>query len=261
MSSATHAKDETLMVEWNRQAPENLRSMEFYEALLENTPGSALSKLENFAKHVRRQCLSKFLARADIFRRIVGVHGSILDLGVNAGQSLFTWAQMSAIFEPLNYTRMVIGFDSFRGIPAVGNEDRTGPAPSQHLRPGGFAYTDIDAMRQAIRAYDSNRFLGHLPRVELVEGDIVETLPQYLANHQHLVVALLHLDMDVYEPTRVALEHVVPRMPKGAIIVFDELNQVPYPGETRAVHDVLGLSKLRIERFAWETGLSYAVLE
>jgi hypothetical protein len=105
------------------------------------------------------------------------------------------------------------------------------------------------------------RFFEEMPGSTLSKGDIVQPLPRYLESHQHLVVSLLHLDMDVYEPTRVALEKVVPRMPRGAVIVFDELNQIPYPGETRAVQEVLGLSELRIKRFPWETGISYAILE
>ncbi|MEO6629862.1 MAG: TylF/MycF/NovP-related O-methyltransferase [Aquihabitans sp.] len=252
--------DTTLMVEWNRQTAGNLHAMDAYEELFATTPGSVLSKLENFAKHVRRQRLSKFLAHSEIFRQQLDVHGSVLDLGVNAGQSLFSWAQLSAILEPVNYTRTIIGFDTFAGIPDVTAEDTTGSAPSANLAKGAFAFDDIDSLHQACAAFDANRFLGHIPKVELVKGDILQTLPAYLEDNQHLVVSLLHLDMDVFEPTKLALQLVTPRMPKGAIIVFDQVNQRPYPGETRAVMDSLGVSALRLQRFPWETGLSYAVL-
>ena len=109
MEPRERAADETLMVEWNRQTAGDLGTLDAYEQLFAATPGTTLSKLENFAKHVRRQRLSKFLAHAEIFKRILEVHGSVLDLGVNAGQSLFTWAQLSAIFEPVNYTRAIVG--------------------------------------------------------------------------------------------------------------------------------------------------------
>lgn len=249
------------MVEWNRQTNENLRSMEHYEGLFESANDSTLSKLDNFARHVRRQTLSKFLARAEIYKHILNVHGSILDLGVNAGQSLFTWAQLSAIWEPLNYTRQIIGFDSFEGIPSVEDVDRAGPRPSDHVTAGGFSYTDIDLLKQAIGAYDSNRFLSHIPKIELIKGDITSVLPQYVVDNPHLVVSLLHIDVDVYSPTNAALKHVTPLMPKGAVIVFDEVNQVPYPGETQAVKDVIGMPNIRLKRFTWETGLSYCVIE
>jgi len=249
------------MAEWNRQTAENLNSMERYELLFETANESTLSKLDNFARHVRRQPLSKFLARAEIYKNILNVHGSILDLGVNAGQSLFTWAQLSSIWEPLNYTRQIIGFDSFEGIPSVKDIDRAGPSPSEHATVGGFSYSNLELLNQGIGAYDSNRFLSHIPKVELIKGDITQTLPQYIIEHPHLVVSLLHIDVDVYDPTYIALKHVVPLMPKGSVIVFDEVNQIPYPGETQAVKDVIGLSNLRLNRFTWETGISYAVIE
>ena len=60
-------------------------------------------------------------------------------------------------------------------------------------------------------------------------------------------MSLLYLDMDIYEPTKVALEQFLPRIPKGGIVVFDELNSRNWPGETQAVLDGVGISKLRIE--------------
>jgi hypothetical protein len=129
------------------------------------------------------------------------------------------------------------------------------------LKPGGFAFNDVESLNAAISAYDGNRSLSQIPKVELVQGDITKTLPKYIEDNQHLVVSLLHLDMDVFAPTKVALESVLPRMPKGAVIVFDEINQIPYPGETTAVAETVGLNNLRIQRFTWETGLSYAILE
>ena len=106
-----------------------------------------------------------------------------------------------------------------------------------------------------------NRSIGHIPKVILVKGDIRETLPTYLEENPHTVVSLLHLDMDVYEPTKLAIELLMPRMPKGAIIFFDELNDDRWPGETLAVLDTIGLKNLRIERFAFDASISFAVIE
>jgi hypothetical protein len=259
--SKSRNTDGSIMAEWDRQTPQNISSMDHYERLFEEAGGSTLSKLENFAKHTRRQALSKFLARSEIYKQILNVHGSILDLGVNAGQSLFTWAQISAILEPINYTRQIIGFDTFAGIPSVVDVDRSGSSPSDHVVVGGFEYSDFASLQKAVQAYDSNRFLSHIPKIQLVKGDITKTLPDFINNNRHLVVSLLHIDVDVYEPTKVALENVIPLMPKGAIIVFDEVNQIGYPGETQAIKDTVGLNKLRLQRFHWETGISFAVIE
>lgn len=61
--------------------------------------------------------------------------------------------------------------------------------------------------------------------------------------------------------TKLALELLVPRMPKGAVILFDELNMRQFPGETLATIEMLGLRNLRLFRFPYATSMSYAVLE
>lgn len=254
-------KDKNILVEWDRQTQSNLDSMQSYEDIFDKIPTSNLEKLDNFARHVRRQALSKFLARAEIYKKILNIHGSVIDLGVSGGQSLLTWAQLSAIWEPINYTRKIIGFDTFEGIPDVIDKDLKGPNPSQHLKQGGFIFEHKDLLQEVISIFDKNRFLSHIEKVELIKGNICETLPKYITDNPHLVISLLHIDVDTYLPTKVALETCLPRMPRGAIIIFDEINQVPYPGETLALVETIGISSLKIERFSWETGISYAVVE
>jgi hypothetical protein len=97
--------------------------------------------------------------------------------------------------------------------------------------------------------------------VHLVRGDVVETVPRYLEERPHTVVSLLYIDMNVFEPTKVALEHFVPRMPKGAIIVFDALNSEYSPGETVAVLQTIGVRNLRIERSTIDSMPSFAILD
>lgn len=75
------------------------------------------------------------------------------------------------------------------------------------------------------------------------------------------MVALLFLDFDLYEPTKLALETFLPRMPRGAVLAFDELDDAAWPGETLAVLDTIGIRNLRVERFPYMSQLSYAVLE
>ena len=76
-----------------------------------------------------------------------------------------------------------------------------------------------------------------------------------------MVVSLLFLDFDLYEPTKVALENFLPRMPKGAILAFDELDNPIWPGETVALFETLGINKLKIRRLDWEPYIGYAILE
>lgn len=221
--------------------------------------GSNIDKLRAFNKFVPRQTVSHFLAKNELFQKALGVHGHIIECGVFLGAGLMTWANLSATFEPVNHVRRIVGFDSFSGFPDIHEKD-AGDGP-EYSRPGGLKADSFDDLQRAIALYDQNRPIGHIPRVLLERGDAVRTIPAYVESNPHLVVAMLYLDFDVYEPTKVAIEHFLPRMPKGAIIAFDELGQAAWPGETQAVMETVGLRNLRIQRFPYTSSLSYAVLE
>ena len=92
-----------------------------------------------------------------------------------------------------------------------------------------------------------------------IPGDFVESGPEFIRRNPHLIVALLYLDFDLYEPTAKALELFLPLMPAGAVVAFDELHAAEWPGETQALLDRVRLSRLRLERFAF-TSISYAIL-
>jgi hypothetical protein len=93
-----------------------------------------------------------------------------------------------------------------------------------------------------------------------VKGDVTETNPQFVKEHPHLVVSLLFIDLDLYEPTKAALEHFLPRMPKGSVLAFDELDNPQWPGETLAAIEQAGFGKLELRRMEWDPYISYAVL-
>lgn len=211
-------------------------------------------RLESFPKYVRRQHITRFLALYELFSRVLHVKGSIIECGVWRGFGLMSWAKFSAVLEPNNLMRRIYGFDTFEGFASVDtSKDRT---DQQDLRAESF-----DELQELIELYDRDRFLGHVEKVRLVMGDAVETIPKFVVENPHLVVSLLFCDFDLYEPTRVALEHFVPRMPKGAIIAFDELDNARWPGETLALLESVGIGALRIQRLDFDPYIGFAVIE
>ena len=66
--------------------------------------------------------------------------------------------------------------------------------------------------------------------------------------------------LDIYEPTKISLENIIPRMPKGAVILFDELNMDLFPGETSALLESLNINQNRIKRFSFATSMSYLII-
>ena len=116
-------------------------------------------------------------------------------------------------------------------------------------------------MQTAVEVYDLNRPVSHIPKVKLVKGDICETAVNFIDKNPHLVVSLLYLDVDLYEPTKVLLETFIHKMPKGVIVVFDEFNaKNMFPGETCSVDEILGISNIKIERFSFDSYVPYTTI-
>lgn len=233
--------------------------MELLQERFSSSPYSVYEKLMNFPMYVPRQDLTRFLIKYEIFKRVLNIQGSIVECGVLFGGGLMAFAQLSAVFEPVNHQRRIIGFDTFSGFGKLAEKD-AGSASSEAYE-GGFAVDSHQEILRCVELYDMNRFVGHIPKVELIRGNAAETIPKYVVENPQLVISLLYLDFDVYEPTRVALEHFLPRMPKGSVVAFDELNLKDWPGETTAVLETFDLNRLQIERFSFGSTISFAHVE
>src|SRR3990172_9095184 len=227
-------------------------------SIFESCTDSTESKLENFPKYVRRQHLKRFLALYEIFKMVLPVKGSIVECGVFRGFGFMSWAKLSTILEPENLTRRIYGFDTFDGFPSVDERDGNDVALPVEGELRSNSRDELDAL---VAAYDDDRFLGHIDKAHLIAGDATKTIPKFIEEHPHVVVSLLFLDFDLYEPTKIALEHFLPRMPKGAILAFDELDNPIWPGETLAALDTIGFNRLRIRRLDWDPYIGFAVIE
>jgi hypothetical protein len=227
------------------------------ERIFTSNPESIELKLENFPKYVRRQHLKRFLTLYEIFKRILPVKGSIVELGVFRGFSLSAWAKLSAILEPENLIRKVYGFDTFEGFPSLHEKDRT----EQYKHEIGHFYTNVhDELIELNDAFNNDRFLGHINKVELIKGDCTKTIPKFIEDNPHILISLLFIDLDLYEPTKAALEYFVPRMHKGSIIAFDELDNPQWPGETLALLESMNIKNLKIETIPGDPYIGFAVI-
>jgi len=225
--------------------------------IFNNCPDPVEIKLENFPKYVRRQHLKRFLAMYEIFKLVLPIKGSVVECGVFKGFGLMAWAKLSTMLEPENLTRRIYGFDTFAGFPSVSDKDTNPVAMPEQ---GALYANSYEELQELIIEYDRDRFLGHIDKVHLIEGDVTETIPRFIEEHPHLLVSLLFLDLDLYEPTKVALEQFLPRMPKGGVIAFDELDNPMWPGETLAMLDSLGANRLELRRLEWDPYIGFAVL-
>lgn len=225
--------------------------------LFDSSPDTTEQKLAHFGKYARRQDITRFLVRYELFKRVVPIKGSIIECGVFRGSGLMTWANLSAICEPNNIMRRIYGFDTFEGFPDVDVKDGN---QFRNAVPGDLKAGCYDELLDIISAFDQNRFLGHVEKVRLVRGNATETIPAFVKENPHLVVSLLFLDFDLYEPTKIALEQFLPRMPKGAIVAFDELDNPAWPGETLAYLENATVRGSRLERLDFDPYVGFVVL-
>lgn len=171
-----------------------------------------------------------------------------------------TFAQLSAIYEPFNHTRKVISFDTFAGFPNISEKD-INDKRSYNIGDLKVFEGIEDEVKKSVELFDKNRPLSHIPKVELVKGNALHSIPKYIEENKHLVVSMLYLDFDIYEPTLVALKSFINRMPKGAVLAFDELNAKVFPGETIAVIESIGLKNLSLRKTIFDPYISYAIIE
>ncbi len=214
---------------------------------------------DNFGKYCRRQELTRFLVRHELFKGILTVKGSIVECGVFSGHGLMAWAQLSAIMEPVAFWRRIYGFDTFDGFPRVSSQD-TSVSKIGGLQVGDLKDSCYEELQQCVKLFDMNRFVSQIPKVFAIKGDFCETGPRWLKENPHVLVALLYLDFDLYEPTKKALELFLPRMPKGAVLAFDEINNPEWPGETIAMLECLNIRDLAIQKFPYEPNMAYIQL-
>lgn len=215
--------------------------------------------LANLGLFLTSKSLSRVLFFYELYKKIVNTHGVIMEFGVRWGQSLAVLSALRGIFEPFNRHRKVIGFDTFEGFKGMSGED----GERCKCVDGSFSVSENyeDYLDRLIGLHDATNPISHLKKYELVKGDACRTVPDYLAAHPETVISMAIFDFDIYKPTKAALEAIKPHLMKGSVLVFDELCDDIFPGETVAVREVLGLNTLRVERMPMTARISYAVLD
>lgn len=244
----------------DRHEPERLQR-EGLEDLFRETELSTFEMFRNFPVFTPRYNIARFLAHYELFKRIVDVPGVIVDLGVYRGASTFTWAKLCEIFCPTDIRKTVYAFDTFEGFPGLTPEDGKEDL-LQDVRKGGyFGGSSVERdLAQAQSAMNHDRHLKHRDRITFVRGDVLETIPEFVAQKGNgLRISLLNLDLDLYEPTRVALEQFVPLMSPGGIIIADEYAIDTFGGESKAIDEYFELRfgvRPKIRKFPWHSNPS-----
>lgn len=238
------------------------------ERILTETPHSQFHLLNHWPVYTKRVSVTRFLAHYELFKMVMDVPGSIVELGVSRGLSLFTWHKLLEVFCPTDTYRKVVGFDSFKGLPEFDEKDglaRTAADGAAEKKVGGWSSHDVETeLFDLASLHNADNILAR-ERIRMVKGWVEDTLPLYLDQNPGTRISLLHLDMDVYAPTRFALDKLWDLVVPGGLVVFDEYGLPPWEGEAAAWEEFAaerGLTSLRIRKFPWAlTPTGYVVKE
>ncbi len=189
---------------------------------------------------IRTDSRSETYFRAIEYINFEQVPGDIVECGVFGGLSLALFAK-GATFDPKGMDRRIVGIDSFEGLP---------PATESHARWRAGDCASMHAWHPLVRvgdriSIDTTRDLlvacALAPPI-LHQGLFAEVLPRVIPS-EIPAIALLHVDCDLYESTRDALDGTAPALQDCAMVLFDDWFHYkgrPDRGEARAFGEFLG---------------------
>ena len=149
--------------------------------------------------------LSQMLAQA------LNVEGDVMEAGVFRGGT----ARLLKLGVENASGRNLMLFDSFEGMESVSRtEDR-------HQQ-GDFADTSLERVQ---------RVVGTEPFIDYRKGWV----PKTFEGLEQRTFCFAHIDLDLYQSILDCLEFLYPRMPRGAVMVFDDYGFPSCPGARRAV--------------------------
>jgi hypothetical protein len=204
---------------------------------------------------LKRQTLSRTLYFNSLYQEVLSVPGVILEFGVQWGSSLAQLINLRGIYEPYNHSRKIIGFDTFEGFLKINTEDGIDHGIGDYKTTDNYENT----LNRILEIHESNSPLSHIKKFELIKGDASNTIHSWLSANPHAIVSMAIFDMDLYRPTRDVLQAIIPRLTKGSLLIFDELNCEHFPGETVAVNEILGLNNLALKRHPHQPNSAWAV--
>lgn len=203
----------------------------------------------NFYLSCNSNRISKVLAHYELYKMVNHLPGTIVECGVFKGASLSRFAMFRELFEN-PYLKRIIGFDIFGKFPETEfSEDK-----SYRQRFIDAAGEESISKKQLVDVLDNK---GITQNIELVEGDITKTVPEYVESHPELKISLLNLDTDIYEPAVIILEKLYPKIVSGGILILDDYGV--FPGETKAVDDYFSGKNIKINKFPFAMTPCYIV--
>jgi len=147
------------------------------------------------------------------------VPGDLAEIGVCLGGTA------SVIYDVMNPNKRLYLFDTFElGFVGVGEND-----------PNWIREPQPDMTTKAAQAYSSIvEYFKDKPQVTLVKGSFPQSGQDLLKDKKF---SFVHLDVDIYLPTKESLEFFYPRMSVGGVFVIHDYMHQDLKGVKKAVDE------------------------
>jgi hypothetical protein len=192
---------------------------------------------------------SKFVTHLEFFKQTSNVRGEIVEFGIFKGNSFFRWIKFRDLLEQ-TFSRKIIGFDIFGDFPEANFDDDKAKRNAFVAETNGGVSISFEEMNDLLNKQGLNE------NVDIIKGDILVTLDDYLEKNPHLKISLLHIDVDLYEPSKHILEKLYDRVTKGGIIIFDDYGA--FAGTNKAVDDFFN-NNIEVKKLSFSHAISYII--
>ena len=169
-------------------------------------------ELDNYNTH------RKWMVK-QLMRMVQNVPGDTAECGVYKGASSYLMLQANSA-SPHSKTHHI--FDSFEGLSSPETVD------GEHWTKGDLAYAE-SLVKENLLPFESGRdyicYLGWIPT--------------RFCDVEKVAFSFVHIDVDLYQPTKDSIEFFYPRVANGGIIVCDDYGFNSCPGATKAIDEFL----------------------
>ena len=200
----------------------------------------------NFYLSCDNSRIGKMIAHYELFKLSSKIPGCIIECGVFKGASLIRFATFLKL---LKSNKKIIAFDTF-------GKHTTTKISSDHKRRKILLSHGKEAISEK-QLMNILKRKGLEKNIQLIKGDITETVPNYLKLNPKLKISLLNLDVDFYEPSMSILKNFYPKLSKGGILMLDDYGV--WDGETMAVDEYFIDKKIKIRKHMFSKTPSYII--
>ena len=209
-----------------------------------NTTDSVYESFNNFIFSNDIKVIGKLLHRFDFFNKTKNIPGDIVEIGVFKGSGVASFSKFLEIYCP-NSNKKIVGFDIFKN----NDQEILNKYDENDKKNMNVVYSRVDEKELTLQSV-TNRLdnMNIHKKYILIEGDVEETLPEFVKNNPGFRIALLYIDCDLDKPTYYSLKYLWDRVLPGGIIIFDEY-------EHHSFSESVG-----VDRFLKENNITYNII-